>query len=96
LTLWRTLKGPTNLGFSFWQGQAELEFPGGEPDVITRMEHGSLTAVVVRLILRTLCWRLKWVAFHTFSILQNRSSTAGASVWLRPERESDKIGPPTS
>lgn len=49
LTLQRSLKGPTNWGLSFLQ--VEWEVPGGEPDTSTRMEHGSLTAVAVRLLL---------------------------------------------
>nr|XP_046216632.1 otogelin-like protein [Oncorhynchus gorbuscha] len=45
------LEGPHKLGAHLPAGQAVREVPGGEPDAITRMEHGSLTAVAIHLLL---------------------------------------------
>jgi hypothetical protein len=47
------MNGPTNPGAQLLAEQADWKVPGREPDTIVRMEHGSLTAVAVCLLLLT-------------------------------------------
>ena len=46
MTVW-----PHKPGVRLFAGQAKWEVPDGEPDVITRMEHGHRTVVAIRLLL---------------------------------------------
>jgi hypothetical protein len=87
LTLWRTLNGPTNWGLGFLKGF--LKVPGGEPDVITRMEHGiSLLFLTVDDALDSHVG-----IFHTSSTHLNHLSTAEASFWLRWQVRVPSPGP---
>lgn len=62
-----------------------IEVPGGEPDAITRMEHGSLTEVVIRLLfLMAGCALKSHVAIvpYLFCTSELLKANAAAAYWL--------------